>query len=126
MGKAYRDALGSCEYLADVDDSVDTTCWSLKKQRKILRIRSFGLSKQEKVIKDCKIDCVRYLQDQFDSRPVTPSDSYGRRKLKFNWRRPDSNLHAQLRRNLFPDVKLRYGLEGKSSLGRILCEGAKK
>lgn len=107
MGKAYRDVLGSsCEYLADVDDSVDTTCWSLKKQKKLLRIRTFGSAKPEKVIKDCKIDCVRYIQDQFDSRPISPN-YLGCRKLKFNWKRPDSNLHAHFRRNLFPDFKFR-------------------
>lgn len=96
MGKTTRDALGnSCEYLADVDDDADTTCWSLKRQKRLLR--KFGSAKRDKIIRDGKIDGVRYIQDQFDSRPVTPD--LGGKKFE---KRSRSSRHAHFRRNLFP------------------------
>lgn len=79
MGKSWVDAReGNHEYLDDVDDAEDTTCWSTKRQRK-LKIQYFG-----KFVGYPKVDCIKYNQDQFDCRPITPNFP-SNKKFKLNY-----------------------------------------
>mgnify|MGYP006989422190 FL=1 len=94
----------SFEYLADVDeDSVDTTtCWSTKKNRKKFKIRCL-LLESDKLINDCcRVDCLKYNQDEFDSRPVTPVLSSQCKKFKMtNWKLLECRK-KKFKKNLFP------------------------
>ncbi|KAK6627871.1 hypothetical protein RUM44_010351 [Polyplax serrata] len=103
----------SYEYLADVDDAADTTCWSKKRQRKLKLKELLIVSLEEKLSgKYGEIDCLRFSQDKFDSRPVTPITSAENRKFKFtNWTKLE--YRKRFRKNLFQDPEKRYLSESR-------------
>ena len=89
------------------DEMTETTCWTLKTKPRRFRLNlrrtnSAVSAKSEPVIFDA-VDGVRYVQEQFDSRPVTPQQAFSEPKNFLFNRKKRNSIFA--RKTLFPQIK---------------------